>query len=372
MMKVAFFIGSLNRGGTESLVLDTLRKKDCVVYEPILIYRSEGELSDAYRETGVPMFRINSQGSKLGYIHKLRRLLREEKVNILHTQTHLNAFFGVFCTCFSGVRLVATFHGFTPTFIDKVFTQFALWYADASVFVSKYVLDWYLKHTFFTSRKRCHVVYNGIDFSKFDQNYQIPDFLEDVAAASLETVKMAMVGNFTSGRSQLFLCQALKTLNDRGTCNFKFFFVGRKSNAEPEVYDNCVNYCRVNGLLDTSVFFVGGRSDVPAILQYVDAFVYSTNRDTFGIAVIEAVASGLPTIVNDWGAMKEVTENGKFAVLYKTLDVNDCANKMEEMIVNIEKRKETARYNAEVVKQRFSIDNHIRNLCDVYKKVVGR
>ena len=162
-MKVAYFIGSLNRGGTETLVLDTFRNKEGTVYEPILIYRNEGELSDAYYETRVPMFRVNSTGNKLKYILKLRRLLREEKVDILHTQTHFNAFLGVFCTCFSGVRLVATFHGFAPTFVDKMFTQFALWYADASVFVSKYVCDWYLKHTFITPRERCHVVYNGID-----------------------------------------------------------------------------------------------------------------------------------------------------------------------------------------------------------------
>ena len=46
-MKVAFFIGSLNRGGTETLVLDTFRRKEVLPYECILIYRSEGELSEA-------------------------------------------------------------------------------------------------------------------------------------------------------------------------------------------------------------------------------------------------------------------------------------------------------------------------------------
>ena len=369
-MKVAYFIGSLNRGGAETLVLDTFRKSANAMYEPILIYRSDGELSEAYHATRVPLFRVKLTGNKLGYIHKLRRLLRKEKVDILHTQTHLNAFLGVFCTCFSDVKLVATFHGFTPTFIDKVYTQFALWCADTSIFVSNYVRDWYLKHTYFTPRKRCHVVYNGIDFSRFDKSYPIPDFLDKIAADTSGIVKMAMVGNFSTGRSQLFLCQVLKTLKDRGTCDYRFFFVGKKTEAEPDVFDNCVNFCRENGILDTLVFFVGGRSDVPAILQHVDAFVYSTNRDTFGIAVIEAVASGLPAIVNDWGVMKEVTENGKFAVLYKTLDVNDCADKIEEMIVNIEKRKETASFNAEVVRQRFSIDNHIRNLSDLYRRVV--
>lgn len=369
-MKVACFIGSLNRGGAETLVLDTLRNNDGSVFETILIYRNDGELSEAYRETGVPMFRVHPKRNKIGYIRKLRRLLRDEGVDILHTQTHLNAFLGVFCTCFSDVKLVATFHGFTPTFIDKVYTQFALWCADASIFVSNYVRDWYFKHTCFTPRKRCHVVYNGIDFSRFDEPYPIPDFLDKIAADSQGIVKMAMVGNFSTGRSQLFLCQALKTLKDWGTCDYRFFFVGKRTEAEPDVFDNCVNYCRENGILDTSVFFVGGRSDVPAILQHVDAFVYSTNRDTFGIAVIEAVASGLPAIVNDWGVMKEVTEDGKLAALYHTLDVEDCANQMEEMIVNIRQRKETAHINAEIARRRFSIDNHIRNLCDVYTSVV--
>lgn len=371
-MKVAYFIGSLNRGGTETLVLDTFRRKECAAYEPILIYRNEGELSDAYRETGVSMFRIKPSRFKIGYIQRIRRLLKKEKVDVLHAQTHLNAFLGIFCTLFSKVKLVITFHGFTLGFIDRMYAQLGVWGSESTVFVSKYLKDWYVRRLACVPKKRCHVVYNGIDFSKFDQNYPIPDFFEKMAEASQGIVKMAMVGNFSSGRSQLFLCQALKALKDREKCDFRFFFVGKQTNAEPEIFDNCVNYCKENGLLDTSVFFVGGRSDVPAILQHVDAFVYSTNRDTFGIAVVEAVASGLPAIVNDWGVMKEVTEDGKFAVLYKTLDVNDCANKMEEMIVNIEKRKETASFNAKVVRQRFSIDNHIRNLCDVYKRVIGR
>ena len=212
--KIAFFIGSLNRGGTETLVLDTFRCKETAQYESILIYRSEGELSEAYHTTDVPMFRIKPPRFKFGYITKLRRLLIEEGVDILHTQTHLNAFLGVFCTCFSNVKLVVTFHGFTLSFLDRVYTQLGLWFADASIFVSKYVQDWYLKHTIFAPRKRCYVVYNGIDFSKFDKKYDIPDFLKNDIIVSTETIKLAMVGNFSSARSQILLCQALKRIKD--------------------------------------------------------------------------------------------------------------------------------------------------------------
>lgn len=369
-MKVAYFIGSLNRGGTETLVLDTFRRKEMLPYESILIYRSEGELSEAYRATGVPMFRIKPTGLKLGYIPKLRRLLREEGVDILHTQTHLNAFLGIFCTCFSKTKLVVSFHGFTLSVLDRVFTQLGLWFADASIFVSKYVQNWYLKRSAFVPRKRCQVVYNGIDFSKFDKTYETPDFLEKEDGASRETVKMVMVGNFSTARSQILLCKALKTLKERGVGDIGLYLVGKKTNADPEVFDNCVSYCRENGLLDTSVYFVGGRSDVPAILQHMDAFVYATNRDTFGIAVIEAVAFGLPAIVNDWEVMTEVTNNGEWASLYKTMDVDDCADKIEEFIKNKQRRKKSARQNAEAVRQKFSIENHIRNLNEVYEKAL--
>ena len=150
----------------------------------------------------------------------------------------------------------------------------------------------------------------------------------------------------------------------------RLYFIGKKTNAEPEIFDNCVNYCRENGLLDSSVFFVGGRNDVPAILQHIDAFVYATNRDTFGIAVIEAIASGLPAIVNDWEVMKEVTSNGDWATLYKTMDFADCADKIEKFIKNEELRKEDAQLNVEAVRQRFSIENHILNLNEVYEKTL--
>ena len=370
-MKVAFFIGSLNHGGTEMLVLDTFRKKDCADFEPILIYRNDGKLSEAYRSTGVPMFRIKPTGFKLGHVLKMRRLLREEGVDVLHSQTMLNAFLGIFYTCFSRVRLVASFHGMNPSFLGRVFAQLVIWHAEASVFVSEYVRDWYLNRAFLVPRKRCYVVYNGIDFEKFDKGYAVPDFLKENDFGEPSIVNMAMVGSFGSGRDQFFLCHVLKALKDSGVCNSRFYFIGRQWDDRPELYEKCVSYCKENGLLNASVFFVGERSDVPAILQHIDAFVYSTINDTFGIAVVEAAAAGLPVIVNDWAVMREITNNGEWATLYKSHDLNDCLDRITEYVANKEERKSKAMERSIVVKQRFSIENHIQKLYSVYEKTVS-
>ena len=115
------------------------------------------------------------------------------------------------------------------------------------------------------------------------------------------------------------------------------------------------------------MFFLGGRSDVPAVLQNVDAFVYSTNDDTFGIAVVEAMATGLPVIVNDWEVMKEVTENGNLAYLYKTKDIEDCVERLGQLVNNLANYKQVARMNAKIVRERYSIEAHIQNLSHIYK-----
>lgn len=368
--KVAFFIGSLNRGGTETLVLDSFRRSAEAPYESMLIYRNEGELSDAYRATGVPLFQIIPRGLKIGYVTKIRKLLKEEKVDVLHTQTLLNALLGVFCVCFSHVKLVASFHGFRYSFTERIKTHIVMWCANASVFVSKYVKDWYIKHTIFTPQKRCHLVYNGIDFSKFDQSYVAPDFLAKKCPHPSNCLNLVMVGNFVKGRSQLFLCEVVNALTERGIEGFRLFFIGKRVASAPERYDNCVNYCRDHGLLDKSVFFLGGRNDVPAILQHADAFIYSSEHDTFGIAVVEAMAAGLPVIVNDWDVMREITEDGALATLYRTGDIADCAEKIEQLFSGIEERKRIAKDSSVQVRERFSIEAHIQNLNKVYETVV--
>jgi len=371
-MKVAFFIGRLSRGGMETLVLDTFRKRDVAPFDCILVYRNDGELTEDYRATGVPMYRIKPTANFFRYVLDLSRLLKREKVDILHTQTVVNGLIGVVCKLFSGVRLVSSFHGFLSKFKYKVYTHVIMWNADASVFVSDYEREWYLNHILFAPKKRSHVVYNGIDFTKFDKHDSVPEFLDNAGSSMPGSLKLSMVGNFVSGRSQLFLCHALKALRDRGDCPFVFFFIGKQSEKEPERYDDCYRFCKDNRLLDTSVFFLGGRGDIPSVLPHLDGFVYCTECDSFGIAVVEAMAAGIPVIVNDWEVMKEISDNGEFASLYKTLDVEDCVDKIVELGEHLDERKKKAETVAGIVRNRFSIENHIRILDAVYESAMSR
>lgn len=364
-MKVAYFIGSLNRGGTEMLTLDICRKKDYAPFGIILVYRNDGELTEEFKATGVPAYRIKPKGLKIRYFGQLRKLLKQEKVDIVHAQTLTNGVIAILVSLFTHLKVVVSFHGFFYSTLMVMFRHFIMWNADAMVFVSGFVRDWYFKQSLLCPKQRCKVVYNGINFDKFDKKYDPPDFLEN-RSNEVKKLRFVMVGNFVSGRSQIVICKSLKLLKDQGVTDFDFYFVGKRVDSEFWQYDECVGYCEQHGLMD-SVHFIGSRGDVPAILQHVDGFVYSTFDDTFGIAVVEAMATGIPVIVNDWDVIKEITFQGKYATLFETGNEEDCAAKIKELVSSNEVFRNKVSKNVKRVRELYSIEKHIKNLYEIYK-----
>jgi len=81
------------------------------------------------------------------------------------------------------------------------------------------------------------------------------------------------------------------------------------------------------------------------------------------------MAMGIPVFVNDWEVMKEITQNGKFATLYKSRDEYDLLKKFLLFLQNREINILQAREASAYVRENFNIENHIRQLKQVYETV---
>ena len=165
------------------------------------------------------------------------------------------------------------------------------------------------------------------------------------------------------------ICRFLNLLNKKGV-DFAFLFVGDKNTNEPWCFDDCVKYCMHNNL-NGKVFFLGTRDDVPNILNQLDAFIYSSNHDTFGIAVIEAMAMGLPVFVNDWEVMKEITDKGKHATLFKTRNEHDLFNKFLQFLQNEEAFIQKAKKDAAWARQKYDISRYLIELKNIYAELLS-
>ena len=358
MMKVAYLLGSLNRGGTETLMLDVFRNADKASYSFIGIHRKGGACKDEFYAAGSTMYQLAPK--RFGYLRyfiRLRNLLKTESITIVHTQHWLDCLYASIATTGMPVQIVNTFHGFySMKGLNGLLCRMSIRMADDVCFVSRYEQEWYQRQMRIPDKK-CHVIFNGIDLSKIElANDGVRELEKDRRA------RLCMVGNFMSGRDHRTLIHALRLLKERGINNFEFYFIGRRSEAEPYIYDECVRVCEENKM--KHVHFMGGRSDVPELLKTMDGFVYSTDHDTFGIAVVEAMAAGLPIVVNDWPVMKEVC--GDMASYFRSKDVEDCADAIEKLLAELSQRKEAAKKIAAIVRKKYSIVAYIARLNAVY------
>lgn len=368
-MKVAYYIGHLNRGGLESLMLDVCKRHAEMPYQMVCVYRYDGNMSEDFEKTGVQLIHVSKDHGIVQHLWRLRKVLLHEKVDIVHSQSAIGTILLSFALVGTRIKIVTTFHG-------SLFAKASWWKQKLVYFISRKIIcvsefqkSYYEQQLNLPKENKLQVVYNGIDFSKID------DVKKNKGVRGLEGMglKLAMVGNFIMGRSQINVVKAILKLKTSGVTDFDFYFVGIKDKNDPERYDQCVRYCKKYQL--SNVHFLGSRNDVPEILNSIDGFVYSTECDTFGIAVIEAIAAGLPIVVNDWPVMTEVCNLGrsystKTIRFFKTDDIDDCAQKIGELLADMRNNQSSLQKDcaevSKVAKDKYSIQNHITTIYKIY------
>jgi glycosyltransferase involved in cell wall biosynthesis len=367
-LNIALLFGNLNRGGAETLALQVIQNSKNSDLNFFCIHRKDGELLPDFVQTGVQVIKLYPKSPfDFRYLFKLRRLLFREKIQIVHTHQVADSFIAILSTLLTSVKTIQTFHGHGVKYGlgMRFMRRSAFMFNDKNIFVSNSQLDNY-KQRFTFRKEKTSVLYNGIEVLKFMgppvNNIRIEHKLED------DTLLSGTVGNFTDGRDQQTICRFLKLLSD-SNIKFNHLFIGAKSKTQPWYFDQCVQFCKENQLEDC-VHFLGSRKDVPDILPQLDVSIYSTEHDTFSLALIEAIISGIPVFANDWRAFLEITENGKLATLYQTKNENDLLEKFLDFLDHKEQFIEKAKKAATVAKNKYSIDAHVSELKLIYQSVL--
>lgn len=367
-IKVIYLLGSLNRGGTETLLLDAFRNLNEKDFAAECFYRKGGVLEKDFQLSGIPVKKITTGKNPFAYILRLRNEIKKSAANIVHAQQFIDAFYAYWACMGLKVKVVQTFHGYDYDngWLGKALLSFIIKRTDLNIYVSHSIKDYY---TFRYKLDAIYqqVVYNGIDFNKFRKlSSQVT--LRSELKLSNDTLLLGTVGNFIDVRDPLTICRFLKLLYENNT-DFHFIFVGKKSDTCPELYDDCVNYCREHGF-GNKVSFTGIRQDVPQLLPQLDAFIYATDHDTFGIAVVEAIFAGIPVFVNNHPVMNEITNNGKLAVLYPTKNEQGLMSKFNDFLSNRETYRTMAQQSSLLISEKYSIEEHIQSLKKLYSRII--
>lgn len=125
--------------------------------------------------------------------------------------------------------------------------------------------------------------------------------------------------------------------------------------------------------LEERVTFMGFRQDVPEILKNVDSYLMPSFREGFGLALAEAMVSGVPVITSRAGGMLELVPSEDYGFLVEPSSIDSIGSAMRRMLQN---HPGKSRRIAENAKQRileyFTAERMADEYEHLYCSIVGK
>jgi glycosyltransferase involved in cell wall biosynthesis len=172
------------------------------------------------------------------------------------------------------------------------------------------------------------------------------------------------VGNFTAKKDQKVLLRAAAVLLPRLT-SLRIVLVGTGP------LEESLRQLAEHLGLTNHVLFAGSRGDVPEILPAFDVFTLTSRFEGLSIALLEAMATGLPCVATRVGGVPEIVVDEETGILVPAGDVAAVAGALERLLgdpVARARMGDAARARARALDARSAV----RHIEEVYDAAVMR
>lgn len=369
-MKILHFLDTVNRGGAETLVLDVCRNAKKAGIEIFFAHAGGGALENDFRGSGAKYFRLNRRFAfDVFLVSDLRKIINDNKIEIIHTHQAVEALHAVAAVLVTKTKVVFTHHGIVPDKKNLIATKFLLNRVAHNILVGNESKKTYEREHNFHFPPNTSVIYNGVDEQRLKPSRK--DFRKEIKVSN-DTLLIGMIGNFypEPRKDQMTLCRALpKIFNEMP--NVQCVFAGKIFAGAEEKFEECVNFCRENQIAE-KVHFLGARNDVPDILAALDIFACSSLAEGLPIAVNEAMLAGIPTVVSDIPPLLEASKNGECSEVFQTQNAGELSEKVLKLLKNVNLREDLGSRALKFAHENFSIEAHLKNLVNLYGKILEK
>jgi glycosyltransferase involved in cell wall biosynthesis len=181
------------------------------------------------------------------------------------------------------------------------------------------------------------------------------------------TVILGFVGRFSPGKGLEELLEALARL--RGTSGpFHLVIVGEASFGEEAYGESIRQLCTGLGL-DDLVTFTGFRQDIPALLSAFDVFAFPSHAESFGVALIEAMAMQLPVVSTNCDGVLDIVVDGETGLFVHPRQSGELAAALGRLIGDAALRHRLGEAGRRRVMMFFDRAKQLDRLEEVYRQL---
>jgi len=219
-------------------------------------------------------------------------------------------------------------------------------------------------HELIDYRKKIYITPFGIDCNKFkpsDRNKKNSNII-------IGTVKTLLprYGIDILLKSVAELKRTINLVNPKVGALIRLKIIG-----EGEKKKELMNLADTLGIADITEF-EGAISHqyIPNRLNEFDIFVALSRSESFGVAILEASACGLPVVVSDVGGLPEVVDNGKTGFIVKNENHIDAAKALKKLVLNNELRDQMGICGRKWVLDKYSWEKSLDIMLSTYQRSI--
>ena len=346
-------------GGQEVRTLSEARWAAERGWRVLLAGQPDGPFVGRARAAGLEVVGVRMRGAwDLRAVCALRRLIRLERVSIVHTHSSVDGWVGGLAARASAVPVVRTRHvsirirrRWNPVYrrlADRVITS-----GEA---IRNLVVDAGIDPA------RVVAIPAGVDLGDFAGRPGNGDAIRQGLGLSRPVI--GSVAMFRGSKGHAHLLDAFATVHARHPAA-RLLLVG-----------DGIRRPWVEGLardrrLADAVVFTGFRTDVPDLLRAMDCFVLASTR-TEGVpqSLLQAFAAGVPVVASAVGGIPEVVKDGDTGILVPPADAPALARAIEVVLGDRAGAAVRSRAARHLVEERFSHGAALSRLLALYDEVI--
>lgn len=323
-----------------------------------------------FHEVNVPEYPLfHYQPYELALSSKLVDMVKLHKIDVLHVHYAIPHAYAAYMAKKmlheEGIELpiVTTLHGTDITLVGshpfyKTAVEFSINKSDAVTSVSQSLKDDTLR--LFNITNDIQVVPNFIDMERHVGHFT--DCQRAMLASDNERV-VTHISNFRKVKRIEDIIHIFYNIQNEIPATL--MMVGEGPEKEPAEL-----LCERLGIED-KVKFLGNSSEIDKILCFSDLFLLPSETESFGLAALEAMASGVPVISSNTGGIPEVNKHGMSGFLSNVGDIDDMT-KNALHILKDNNTLETFKTNAKNEASLFDIHAIVPKYEEIYRLALTR